>query len=284
VRRGGARSGDGRTTCRDLAEPLAAANLYASVISTIFSACRYPPACKIMDNHRLTWPMEAAERLVTQDPINQTPKPVRRPRRSQAEIIDRILAAAQRQFNEQGYAAATTKEIARQADVSETLLYRHFKSKAGLFDQVVYDPFDILATQLLGDRDNRNDWDIDPAKGRALLGQMVEFLAQNRRLLCDLAIKGLAETADERAEQRLDGMRRHYRIAASQVQAFHQSRGQDCPFDPDIAVRLSLGTLLAAILFNEWLFPDGMPPRDRLVENIRLMMVRALAPPAADPD
>ncbi|MFV3075520.1 TetR/AcrR family transcriptional regulator [Niveispirillum fermenti] len=211
-------------------------------------------------------------------------RPPRRRRRSQQEIITRILAAAQQQFNEHGYSAATTKEIARQADVSETLLYRHFKSKAGLFDQVVFDPFDILASQLLGARDKTRDWNIDPAQGRVLLERMLGFLEQNRTLLCDLAVKGLAETADERAEQRLDGMRRHYRIAASQVEAFHRARGHACPVDPDIAVRLSLGMLLSSVLFSEWLFPDGAPPRDRLVENIRLMMVRALATRGADPD
>lgn len=204
-------------------------------------------------------------------------KPRRRRRRRQEEIIDRILAAAQRQFNELGYAATTTKEIAKQADVSETLLYRHFKSKAGLFDQIVFDPFDLLATQLLNVRDGYEGWDLDPARGRALLAQMIEFLEHNRKLLCDLAVKGLAETADEQTDRRLEGMRRHYRIAAHQIKTFHELKGHTCPFDPDIAVRLALGMLLASTLFNEWLFPDGMPERERLVENIRLMMVRALA-------
>lgn len=208
----------------------------------------------------------------------------RRRRRSQQEILTRIVAAAQKQFNELGYAATKTKEIAKQADVSETLLFRHFKSKAGLFDEVVFDPFDILATQLLGPRDSEKTWNVDANEGRALLTQMIGFLTQNRQLLCDIAMKGLAETADERSEQRLDGMRRHFRIAAAQLEAFHQSRGHPCPFDPDIAVRLSLGMLLSSVLFSDWLFPDGPPSNDQLVENIRLMMVRALASGANDPD
>lgn len=230
----------------------------------------------------MTTPDRGLTGLATENPNDPPVGPGRRRRRSQAEIIDRILTAAHQQFNEFGYQATTTKEIAKQADVSETLLYRHFKSKAGLFDRVIFDPFDILAQQLLRQRDESDNWDLNPDRGRALLDQMMGFLDHNRKLLCDLAVKGLAETADEGADHRLEGMRRHYRAASAQVRAFHEAVGRPCPFDPDIAVRLALGMLLASSLFSEWLFPDGVPDRNVLAENIRLMMVRALAAPGAD--
>lgn len=44
-----------------------------------------------------------------------------------------ILEAAIRLFNARGYAVATTAEIAREADISEPTLYRHFKNKKDLF-------------------------------------------------------------------------------------------------------------------------------------------------------
>ena len=44
-----------------------------------------------------------------------------------------ILAAALRVFSEGSYAGATTAEIAREAGVSEPILYRHFSSKRALY-------------------------------------------------------------------------------------------------------------------------------------------------------
>ncbi|TVT50587.1 TetR/AcrR family transcriptional regulator [Amycolatopsis rhizosphaerae] len=50
---------------------------------------------------------------------------------------EEILAAATRVMREQGYARATTKEIARVAGYSEATLYKHFADKAHLFRSVL---------------------------------------------------------------------------------------------------------------------------------------------------
>jgi len=54
-------------------------------------------------------------------------------RLSAAERREAILAAALRVFSEGSYAGATTAEIAREARVSEPILYRHFSSKRALY-------------------------------------------------------------------------------------------------------------------------------------------------------
>ena len=48
---------------------------------------------------------------------------------------DRIIEAAKALFEEKGFAAATTKEIADLAQVSEVTLFRHFESKRKLFEK-----------------------------------------------------------------------------------------------------------------------------------------------------
>ncbi|MGE5722460.1 MAG: helix-turn-helix domain-containing protein, partial [Sphingomonadales bacterium] len=68
----------------------------------------------------------------------------RRRRRSRVDVAERICAAARQLFAERGYHGATTREIARSADVSETLLFRYFGSKSTLFDEVVAQPFNRL--------------------------------------------------------------------------------------------------------------------------------------------
>jgi len=49
----------------------------------------------------------------------------------------RILDAATRVFGREGVSGATTREIARQAKVNEVTLFRHFKNKHELLQQVV---------------------------------------------------------------------------------------------------------------------------------------------------
>ena len=53
-----------------------------------------------------------------------------------------LLEAALELFSERGYAGATTREIAQRADTNEALLFRHFTSKAQLFERVHVGPED----------------------------------------------------------------------------------------------------------------------------------------------
>ncbi len=50
---------------------------------------------------------------------------------------DRIIKSAQELFAQKGYAAVRTKEIADQAGVNETTLFRNFTSKQELYNQVI---------------------------------------------------------------------------------------------------------------------------------------------------
>jgi AcrR family transcriptional regulator len=50
---------------------------------------------------------------------------------------EEIVGAARRLFAVNGYHATTTREIARAAEVSDALLYRHFDNKRELLDQVI---------------------------------------------------------------------------------------------------------------------------------------------------
>lgn len=56
--------------------------------------------------------------------------------RAVAETRDRLLKAAIQVFSTAGYVGATTREIARVAEVSEVTLFRHFQSKEQLLSAV----------------------------------------------------------------------------------------------------------------------------------------------------
>ncbi|SFJ89328.1 TetR/AcrR family transcriptional regulator [Amycolatopsis sacchari] len=59
-----------------------------------------------------------------------------------------ILAAASRIMREQGYARATTKEIARAAGYSEAALYKHFADKTEIFLGVLTEQLPALGAVL----------------------------------------------------------------------------------------------------------------------------------------
>jgi AcrR family transcriptional regulator len=50
---------------------------------------------------------------------------------------DKILDAALKLFSQKGFLGATTREIAREAEVAEVTLFRHFPSKEALFEEVI---------------------------------------------------------------------------------------------------------------------------------------------------
>lgn len=68
--------------------------------------------------------------------------PQRRPRRPGAERRIDILAAARRVFIRLGYAAATIREVAAEADVNHASMYRLFQSKEELFEESVAAPLE----------------------------------------------------------------------------------------------------------------------------------------------
>ncbi len=62
-----------------------------------------------------------------------------RPRLTHDERHEMILAAARTVFAKHGFHGASTAEIARLADCSEPMLYKHFASKQALFAAVLVD-------------------------------------------------------------------------------------------------------------------------------------------------
>ena len=49
----------------------------------------------------------------------------------------KILEAGLKTFSKEGYLGATTREIAREANIAEVTLFRHFRTKERLFEEVI---------------------------------------------------------------------------------------------------------------------------------------------------
>ena len=105
----------------------------------------------------------------------------RRQRRSREDVLCLIRDAALQLFAERGYAGATTQEIARKADVSETLLFRHFGGKANLYDAVVSAPFLKIMESFGEEQQAARAQGIEAPDTRKQIGELFDFFEAEPR-------------------------------------------------------------------------------------------------------
>ena len=87
-----------------------------------------------------------------------------------------IFAAARAMFRRDGFSRASMEEIANGARVSTATLYRHFPSKAALFEAVAAESIDVL--------------DLGPAEG-APLDRLRALALSYAKILCDPDTRGV---------------------------------------------------------------------------------------------
>ena len=68
--------------------------------------------------------------------------------RSEVEIRSRILLSALSLFARRGYAASSTKELAKSAGIAEGTLFRHFENKKAILIEIVTQGWIDILTDL----------------------------------------------------------------------------------------------------------------------------------------
>jgi AcrR family transcriptional regulator len=185
----------------------------------------------------------------------------RRPRRSSAEVRSRILSAAVALFAERGYRDATTREIARRAEVAEQVIFRIYPTKQALFDAAVLEPFDEFLSEYTA------RWLTAPTPGgnpEEVLQQFVEELhdlvRENRQLVAALASSGSLTARTQPALAKLEKM-------GAVIAETH-----GLPFDPELSVRIAAVMVVAVTMVEDQLFDSA---GDRLVAEMIRMLVGA---------
>lgn len=88
------------------------------------------------------------------------------------EIRDRILAAAVEEFKEQGYADASIRNIANNAEISLGNVYRYFTNKEALYFAVI-DPFLENVKKFVG-----NDFAFEEKTMKEISEMLIAFIMQ----------------------------------------------------------------------------------------------------------
>lgn len=92
------------------------------------------------------------------------------------EVRNRILEAAEAEFDESGYAGASMRKIVERSNTSLGNLYRYYKNKEELFLSIVNPVLDecIEQTGLM--------FDVELDKIEETVDRMVDFVAEHRRI------------------------------------------------------------------------------------------------------
>jgi AcrR family transcriptional regulator len=205
------------------------------------------------------------------DPTECIAAPARR-RRSGEEVRALILAAARAAFAEHGFAGATTREIANRAGTTEVLIFRHFGSKAALFEAAILTPFNQLLERFL---DSQRVHGLDRRQANeAFVGPFYRFLRGHAELLSAL-VKSRVEALESKGQP---GLADYFAKAARRLESQQARAGERSDVPPELGVRFAFGMIAATILFEDWFFEGDRPDDATIAVTLSRMLYRALGP------
>lgn len=171
----------------------------------------------------------------------------------QSSARERILDSALQVFAEKGFSAATTREIAKVADVNEVTLFRHFETKSSLFAAVLSErsPLFEISRKVSFDVERRIE-DVIADNAKLVLG----ILRSNRHLF--MVVVGdawrqprMRATVGEETFRR--GLDLLMRFMKAQMDAGRLRR-----MDPEVPARALMGMIQSYFINNDVL--EGKRP------------------------
>jgi AcrR family transcriptional regulator len=220
-------------------------------------------------------PTAAASRSA---PRKQRAAPVKRTRRSADDILNRIVQAAAEEFRRRGFTGATTAAIARRAEVTEAQLFRYFGSKSNLFRETIFKPLDqhflgFVGKHALGARGAGASRRMANLYTTELQG----FIRENSSMLRSV-IAQMYESGSPQGLAEIKSLGAFFDHGA----AIRAKRTKGKPkTDPRLTVRISFVTVLACVLFRDWIFPSGLASDKDIEAAINTFVIEAID---VDPD
>jgi AcrR family transcriptional regulator len=180
----------------------------------------------------------------------------------------RLIAAAREVFAEKGYEATSVREIAERATISKVMVYRHFGSKANLFREAIFDPFNEFITRYTA------DWAPPPAENPDLPRNALQFvtvvhdaLYEHRDLLIPLLWPSPADAGSGSTEY-LNRLARRWFALMGQIMEAELAGPRFRPFDRTLVGQLIIAMMLSTVIHDDWLFGPRPPDRDRLLQEM----------------
>ena len=205
-----------------------------------------------------------------------------RKRRSADEVLALVLAAAEREFEEAGYAGATTSAIARRAGVTEAQIFRLYPSKQALFRAAIFEPlnrhFADFQVRVMAGQAGGSQRDL----ARRYIAELQQFIGQHSRMLMSLIVASAYDRDSGEGPAEIAALQDYFAHGAATMAA---RVGEGAAVDPALMVRVSFAAVLANALFADWLFPPGLASAEAISEATAAFVIdgiRANADPALD--
>ena len=198
----------------------------------------------------------------------------RRARRTTGEIRALILAAARQIFAQNGFAGATTRQIATAADVAEPLVFSNFGSKAALFTEAVIEPFNTRFAEFLQHSDT-----MPPDREQRSAGfvhALYPFLRHNADLL-----QALMKSSGDIDGSVRHGLDTYFASAAQRMREQYDRAGLMFDVPPELLTRYTFGMLAGTVLLQDWFFPDGTTGGEADEAALARMIFKASEPAGA---
>lgn len=205
-------------------------------------------------------------------------------RRPTSEVVDLILAAAERVFSNKGYLAATTDEIAADAGVARSVLYRHFNNKADLFQRSVLLPFvEFLQNYSQVWRSQVDQPWSDERLMQTMVALFYDSFETHRDTILTIAVAG--DDIDSETNAYLNTELDRFFATMLMISENEIHRRPWMSLDGlDLTIRLTLGSIAASVVLSRLFMPRGAaaPSREDVIEHITRMTLwglRLSAPP-----
>lgn len=160
--------------------------------------------------------------------------------RGAAETRDRLLNAAIEVFSTEGYVGATTREIARVADVSEVTLFRHFQSKEQLLSAVAQH-ITALRTEAFTHQD---EWTYDLRRDLLHYAQLHDDMLEEYQALFRMFIG----EAQRHPTEALEVLQRSFLPLREQLISYLQTCVERGSVRPDVDLSVAVDQLTGMLL------------------------------------
>jgi AcrR family transcriptional regulator len=193
---------------------------------------------------------------------------VKATRRRRGEPRRLLLESARELFSRQGYATTSTREIADHAGVSETLMFRYFRSKAGLFREALVVPF-IEYVETLNAKWKSGELDTlsDEGFARQLVGDLFDLFRENRGLVVMLwAADG--QNPKDLVDTGIFEIERELKVLAKLGEVETLRRQSHPLYRHDLATRSMLAMVAGMAVFGKAFYGKRPPSRNAIVEEL----------------
>lgn len=192
---------------------------------------------------------------------------VPRRRRTAGEVRELLLKAAKELFTEYGYAGTSTRQIANRADVSEALLFRHFGTKAQLFDAAMLEDYNRFITEFIESwKGHLGTEPVEEVTAKLVVGLYQLMRKRREHFLALIAARAFDSDSVSCIESEL----------SRQLDRIHEwmvTEDTGLPpryLDAEVSMRAMVGTVMALTVLDEWLLPSGRrrPNHDRILKEL----------------